>query len=507
MPAMRPRSAHSFVAACFVLTLAACLPSTPYVYGTTTPEPQPTPAPPPPPPRVAPMEIAVVRSDNGRLLLQTNRYAYVALFEIVPERGVALLYPGSVRQVNSQLLGLSWVQVYWTIPTVDRDRRYSSANNGPERYVYAIGSDRPLNITDASYDANYLRRMLGPTAYQASNPYATVRALSRWFVPSMTDEHWGESLYPVPSSYSRGYPAERVARVYCPDGSVFEVREDMANRTWCPPNRRGRGGDASGVQQSGGPTQMPQGRLADTPDSVVNYGGQHVTRGSFDQRGTSSVYRVPVQPPNDPPRQTDPKGTTDPRRTDPRSTPDPKGTTDPRGGMTDPRGATDPANPPGGRQHDDNGRRAHGDPANADPRGRGNGRGNGGGRETPADTMQHAKPGQNGQGAQNGQGQNGQNGQGGQNSRPDTTSKANPGKPAETPITGNPGVDSSGKGQEHGKAGEHGQANGQSKEQPKPDSKQEAVNRLLRRAGVKAPPGQVETKPDSTSTPPAPAKP
>ena len=363
---MRTFSASSILALPFALITAACLPSGPY---TVVANPEPEPLPPPPPARVAPLEITVVRPDGGRLLLQTNRYAYVALFEIVPQRGVALIYPASTHQSTAQLSGLSWVQTWWTLRTPTEDRRYSTASNATERYVYALASDRPLRITDAAYDPNYLRRVLGPTAYDASNPYATVRALARYFVPPMADERWGEDLYAMPASYSR---QTRVARVYCPDGTVFEVREDMANRAWCPPTPRGR--VASGPPR-GGSTQ-PSSPAPSAPDSVLGASGGRVTRRQFDAHESTPVFRVPAESPNDPPP------------------PDRRGTNDPRGG-NDPKGSTDPKGSNDPQDRHDNGRRAHGDPANADPRGRGNGWGNGGRNGTaqnPDDVSQQAKP-------------------------------------------------------------------------------------------------------------------
>src|SRR5262245_41508779 len=94
-PTPRPLPIRVLCALPLVVALAACVPSGPY---TVVQNPPPAPPPPAPTRRVVPVEITVVRPDQGRLLVQTNRSAYVALFEIVPGRGVALLYPTSTRQ-------------------------------------------------------------------------------------------------------------------------------------------------------------------------------------------------------------------------------------------------------------------------------------------------------------------------------------------------------------------------------------------------------------------------
>src|SRR5690349_7438050 len=77
----------------------------------------PTPAPErvPVPPRVAPLEVSIVRPEEGRVLIQTSRPAYVAVFEIVPGRGVSLAYPQPYRPRDVELTGLTWVNISWTM--------------------------------------------------------------------------------------------------------------------------------------------------------------------------------------------------------------------------------------------------------------------------------------------------------------------------------------------------------------------------------------------------------
>lgn len=322
-----------------------------------------------------PVEITVVRPDQGRLLVQTNRSAYVALFEIVPGRGVALLYPTSARQRSVVLSGLNWLSAWWMLRTPSEERRYSAVNGTTERYVYAVAADRPLRITDDASDPNYLRRVLGPNAY-ASNPNTVVRALQRQFIPTMLNEEWSEDLYAVAPSYGR--EPYRIARVYCPDGSVFEVREDMANRAWCPPTTRRRVPGYPPPREEAAP-------VATVPDSVLSPTGTRVTRRPLDPRQSTPPYRVPVEAPPTPVHEpVQPVQPTPPPTLGPPAPPPP------------PKTQPSPADPRGEKEKDqaDNGRRAHGNPENADPRGRGNGRGNGGGILPPPKTevTQQGKP-------------------------------------------------------------------------------------------------------------------
>src|SRR5687767_294800 len=62
------------------------------------PVPTPAPAPPPAPVAVLPLEIALGRPSLRSLPVQTNRAAYVAIFEVVPKEGVTLLHPSTAKQ-------------------------------------------------------------------------------------------------------------------------------------------------------------------------------------------------------------------------------------------------------------------------------------------------------------------------------------------------------------------------------------------------------------------------
>ncbi|HKN68480.1 MAG TPA: hypothetical protein VJW73_19485 [Gemmatimonadaceae bacterium] len=310
----------------------------------------------PEPPRVPPMEVSIVRADENRVLIQTSRQAYIAVFEVVPGRGVSLVYPAAVRPRNVQQTGLTWVNVSWTIRP---DYRFASSDT---RYIYAVASDTPLRLDDDDYNAYHMQRALG-SAYWSSSPNVAVRAIQREFVRSQPDEWWGEDMTSMPLMSSRVTVAIRLARVFCPDGSVFDVRDDMIDRVWCPARRGGpRPGERPGAAQ---------------PDSVFSSNGRRVAR-RMDPSSRTPIFRVPAgtqvgqqqgQPTNQP---DNPRAEPAFPRTQPQ---DPPVKQPPSMPSQDPN-AQD-------KDHHDNGRRAHGDPRDADPRGNGNGYGNGG-RNTPS---------------------------------------------------------------------------------------------------------------------------
>ena len=319
----------------------------------------------PEPPRVPPMEVSIVRTEENRVLIQTSRQAYIAVFEVVPGRGVSLVYPASLRPRNVQQTGLTWVNVYWTIRP---DYRFASSDT---RYIYAVASDTPLRLDDDDYDARHMQRALG-AAYWASSPNVAVRAIEREFVRAQPDEWWGEDMTSMPLMSGRVTVAIRLARVFCPDGSIFDVRDDMVDRVWCPARR---GGPRPGERPGAAP-----------PDSVFSSNGRRIAR-RMDPSSRTPVFRVPAgtevgqqqghpvnQPQNPPAEPAFP-------RTQPQ---DPPVKQPPSMPSQDPN-AQD-------KDHHDNGRRAHGDPRDADPRGNGNGYGNGGRNTPPAQPPSQGNP-------------------------------------------------------------------------------------------------------------------
>jgi hypothetical protein len=265
-----------------IATLIASIAITACSSGTVIVVRRPVPPPPPPPPRVEPLEITVARPVRGHLLVQTNRPSYVALFEIVPDRGVALLAPAYAHQRTWMLAGLNWVPVSWKVQST----MYYGPPSGtaiPARWVYAIASDEPLRLPDEAFHPSYMRRALGPTAYRGRNPYVTMRAIARAFVPSVVDEAWAEDAYALAATYASD--PYRTVRIYCANRTVYEVPEEMADRAWCPVR-----GPSGGTVVRSTPTR---------PDSIVAGNGQRARRRMPETtpvRGPIDRVREPAPP-------------------------------------------------------------------------------------------------------------------------------------------------------------------------------------------------------------------
>jgi len=266
------------------IVFAGCSSGTRVIY---LPAPSPATAPEPAP--LPPVGIVLAGVSDSRVQVSTNQHAYVALFEIVPDRGVTLVYPVSRRQRQAEHAGSSWLPVSWQWSRDDDRYSVSSTGSGgfgggigrparpTVRYVYAIASERPLRITDRALDDDYLRQVLVTRAWRTADPYEVIEKLSRHFVPAQHEEDWGEDLLEM--DLVRPTRPMRTARVYCPDGSVVHVRDDIADRGWCPPATGRRTGRAG--------SPWPR------ADSVVASSGRPVIARRSEPRMRPPVYRIP----------------------------------------------------------------------------------------------------------------------------------------------------------------------------------------------------------------------
>jgi len=250
----------------------------------------------PPPPRpvpvvIEPLEVDLARPHNGKIYVQTNRPAYVAVFDIIPERGVALVYPVSARQRRYVVSGLREVPVWWESSRVTyRAGGIVPSRSEPARYVYVLASDAPLRLPDEAFDNGYLYEALGPRAYRATNPYATMRALARQFLPNVAEEAWAEDAYGV----SRSYATERyrVVRVYCRDGSMYEVPAEFGDRVWCGSRNRGVGNGPGRVYD----VDLTSSERPVRPDSIVGDNGRRLAMRTRGENGRGPIRRVQEPP-------------------------------------------------------------------------------------------------------------------------------------------------------------------------------------------------------------------
>ena len=278
----------------------------PTVVAAKTPAPAPLPA----------LEVALGRPSAGKLVVQTNRPAYVAIFEITPQQGVAFAHPTTLRQASMVLSGIATVPVSWEAGAADRRVSATGRSMRATRYFYALASDKPLRITEASFQAGYLEQALGPAAYRAAAPQPAVNAIVRHFAYGAPTGSWASDLYTVqPSDVPVTY---RVARIYCPGGTVYEVPENIADRSWCP--APSTGSPSNGWGRGNGPVVDNASVL---PDSTVGPDGRRVARrGVGNGRSNGAPGHSDNRPGNAGSGQPDHRATPDPRKPDHAATPD-----------------------------------------------------------------------------------------------------------------------------------------------------------------------------------------
>lgn len=173
-----------------------------------------------------PLRARIVNG-SGQLMVSTSRPAHVAIFEIIPGRGVGLLYPAYRGERNYLYGGLN--SIFLT-----RSRSYYSyfqpaplfttASRGSPRYLYMIASDAPLRLGSYLGAPGALRRELGLTRFASSSPYGLADDLADLVLPYGAAGDWTDDMFVVwpEQSYGSEYPAEQWIRVQCEDGRIIQ---------------------------------------------------------------------------------------------------------------------------------------------------------------------------------------------------------------------------------------------------------------------------------------------
>lgn len=253
---------------------------------------------------IEPLEITIGRPHRGYVYVHTNRPAYVAIFEIIPDQSTSLVRPATVRERRMVVSGLARVSVWWSSTSRSRVTRPAARAAREVRYIYALAADRPIRLEPEAFRAGFFPRALGVGVYRARNPYVTMRALARRFAPDVPDERWAEDVY-VYDSWRAAEPVP-VARLYC-RGTIYEVPADLADRTWCPrpphfePDRVAPGADDAVVA-------LPE---PAEPDSVKGNNGRRVQRRAHGDPTHRAADRVREPMPGEPERPENPQGGND----------------------------------------------------------------------------------------------------------------------------------------------------------------------------------------------------
>jgi hypothetical protein len=148
-----------------------------------------------------------------------NRDAHVALFEIIPGRGVAMLYPRWKGDIFAS-------DAHYADLTVQPAREFYQSDpfghaTFQPRYYYLVASVAPLNLTRLRYSLGATRRTLGPM-YASYRPFEVIDRLTELVVPMQRDEEWTTDLFVAwPEAPPPVFASLRV--ITCANGRVLTV--------------------------------------------------------------------------------------------------------------------------------------------------------------------------------------------------------------------------------------------------------------------------------------------
>lgn len=177
----------------------------------------------------APLRASLLPPTHG-IGFYVNQQAYVAIFDIVPGRGIGLYYPHMNRELEYAVQpGPRWVTN--SVPYMNAAYRTPLLN--PVHYLFLVASRESLSIDDyIGYD-DYLRQKLGPAVF-TGHAYTAMKALVQEVVPAQAAEDWATALYIVYGGDRQGRGARIYQLVYCQDGRMYWV--DINRGLFiCPP--------------------------------------------------------------------------------------------------------------------------------------------------------------------------------------------------------------------------------------------------------------------------------
>ncbi|HEU4629618.1 MAG TPA: hypothetical protein VFS08_07715 [Gemmatimonadaceae bacterium] len=286
---------RSWIATTLILAVAAC----------SAPAPRLTPAPDP----SIPLDAQLFPPYYGQVAVHLTKPAYIAVFEIVPGRGVSMLYPQSgsgFQQTDEVWVPMHYSPQRWLYASGASTYsgfgmgRYGFASyagrsyygdgygvadrfGAPPRYLFLVASEEPLDVAQFQGSGTAIRTYLGLNDYAGYEPYELMERLAYAVLPFVSADGWVSDVY-VDWGYDWGYgvgPGMTAAMasyrtVRCPDGTLGTGRY-LAGWGWeVPPclNRSVIGtpqlppvGPPVGDDSSAAPTEPGRSRAA-SPDTA-----------------------------------------------------------------------------------------------------------------------------------------------------------------------------------------------------------------------------------------------
>lgn len=159
---------------------------------------------------------------HGVVGFQINRPAHVAIFEIVPGRGVGMIYPSFSGDAAFLPAGYhtTWRGLashrWGYMPSLV----YSSS--AQPRFLFLVASEAPLRVSNFAASPMGLRGTIGLRQFTAWNPYATMDELTQMILPLQSWGDWTTDLYVEWPEPTRAIQPQYVV-VVCRDGRQLLV--------------------------------------------------------------------------------------------------------------------------------------------------------------------------------------------------------------------------------------------------------------------------------------------
>jgi hypothetical protein len=168
---------------------------------------------------------------GGRLEVGLSEPGHVAVFEIVPGRGVGLLYPFYASEAAYFHAGWTGVSAR-TLRNRDwyADHYAVDFRNYPQpRYFLLVASRYPLHLAPLQGNSGGLRRLLGHHTFSSHDSRGVMNEVLDAVLPYQDDADWDTDvlvIWPDPSIARPMY--ERMVAVRCGDGTVRVVPIELA---------------------------------------------------------------------------------------------------------------------------------------------------------------------------------------------------------------------------------------------------------------------------------------
>ncbi len=189
------------------------------------------PAPPAPPLDVSLLPALAANTNVPSLTFALNRPAYVAAFEVIPGRGVRLLYPYAPEQAQNP----GGMNLVTETPAFFDDYLGSvlAVPNAAPTYTYIIASDEPLTLGALTQPAG-LRNYFGAATFASYRASSFIDAVTSAVIPAgAPNASWASDMVVDWSNAPFGEFADATTSIECSDGRVLIVPTGYGS-TMCP---------------------------------------------------------------------------------------------------------------------------------------------------------------------------------------------------------------------------------------------------------------------------------